>query len=121
VQRVRPAASLILTALVAVVVAVPAAAVGAAVPAPNHVSAKAAGSTTIVVRWHRPARHGLRVRLTVAGRIVRPPAGATSVRIGHLRAAHRYVVLGRECAKHRCSTARRVVVRTRAAGQSGLA
>ncbi len=88
-------------------------------PAPSHVSAKATGSTTIVVRWNRPARHGLRVRLTVAGRTVRPPAGATSVRVGHLRAARRYVVLIRECAKHRCSTARRIVVRTRASGQAG--
>ena len=121
VQRVRPAASLILTALVAVLVAVPAAALGASVPAPNHVSAKAAGSTTIVVRWRRPARHGLRVWLTVAGRIVRPPASSTSVRVGHLRAAHRYVVLIRECAKpslldrssHRCPHPRRRPVRLR--------
>jgi hypothetical protein len=106
VRRVRPAASLVLVALAAA--AVPA--LAARPPAaPSHIRATASG-TTVTVRWQRSAHHGLRVRLTVAGRTVHPKAGATSARIAHLHAGRTYTILVRACGPHRCSAARRVRV-----------
>jgi len=115
VRRVRPAASLVLLALVAA--AVPARA-GSTPAAPRHVRATATG-TTIVVRWTRPAHRGLRIRLTVAGRTVRAKAGATSLRIAHLHAGRTYTLLVRACGPRRCSAARRLRVHVASASGSG--
>jgi hypothetical protein len=106
VPRVRPAALLTLAALAC---AAPAAFAARPPAAPSHVRATASG-TTVTVRWKRPAHHGLRIRLTVAGHTLRPKAAATSARIAHLKAGRTYTILVRTCGPHRCSAARRVRV-----------
>ena len=108
----RPAASLILTALVAVLVAVPGAASRDGARAEprrrkgDQVDDDRRALESPGATWAAGAADRGRAP-------IRTPAGATSVRVGQLRAAHRCVVPHPRCRTSLLDRARRIFVRTR--------